>query len=227
MLKSNEIIGVTESITDFTFENVLYKSNSNTKAKINNSNVVLNIEQLLPNEIALGKLDGALIKTFIFDYKKSAEIYEVSSGILSKVTVANGNFFFDVIPRIKTLNANVCNYYSRTCRANFCDKNCNLDKKNFSYEGEVTMFEQNKIHSDLFSQYENGFFNAAFIEINNIKYKVDIHKNNYVRIKFFNHNIISKGLKFLIYLECDKEFNTCKNKYNNALNFRGEPFLKN
>ncbi len=225
ILSSNETIGVTENITDITYDGILYKSNSNQKLALD-SYTFLNIEQILPSDVALGKLDGALIKIFFFDYNKNIEVFEVNSGILSKVTIIDGKFFFNIIPTIKTLNGLACNYYSRTCRANFCDKKCGIDINNFTYEGEIMHLDGNKIFSKIFSDFENGYFSGATLELGNNKYKIDSHNNDYAYIKCFNQNKTTNHLKFKIFLDCDKEFTTCSNKYNNALNFQGEPALK-
>ncbi|WP_353285542.1 phage BR0599 family protein [Wolbachia endosymbiont (group B) of Agrotis puta] len=39
------------------------------------------------------------------------------------------------------------------------------------------------------------------------------------------HIKISTGDKYSILAGCDKAFLTCKNKFNNTVNFRGEPYI--
>lgn len=119
--------------------------------------------------------------------------------------------------------------YSKTCRAKFGDNKCKIDLKKFEVELQVKKIEKNilLVHE---IKYENQYFKGGEIifllkdnrQINNI---VLSQIGNVLTIKedFLEIQGNLKGVK--ITPACDKKFITCCKKYDNALNFRGEPFI--
>ena len=60
---------------------------------------------------------------------------------------------------------------------------------------------------------------------NGITTEVKKSVNNYIGLKFKFPFDINVGDQFEITAGCNKEFSTCCSKFNNAINFRGEPNL--
>jgi len=51
------------------------------------------------------------------------------------------------------------------------------------------------------------------------------HRNKVVTLFTSPPYQISVGDKYSILAGCDKTFSTCKNKFHNTVNFRGEPYV--
>ncbi|RYE05667.1 MAG: DUF2163 domain-containing protein [Rickettsiaceae bacterium] len=123
-------------------------------------------------------------------------------------------------------NRNIINNFSRTCRAKFGDTKCKIDKQLYSYEYAVANITSQSIEVIGVTQ-EEGYFKKGFIHIVDSHFKANIlsFRNNI----FFTDQVIGDELKnkerVILIAGCDKEFITCCNKFNNAINFRGEPHI--
>jgi uncharacterized phage protein (TIGR02218 family) len=113
--------------------------------------------------------------------------------------------------------------YSRTCRAEFGGDKCRVDKSLYTTTAKVESINGHIITLAECDK-ENGYYDAGEIIFEN---------DLIVRILTQNGKIIkcdkpiperledTKTLKIMA--GCDKKFTTCCNKFNNAINFRGEP----
>lgn len=130
------------------------------------------------------------------------------------------------IAKLANISAN--EFYSRNCRANFADKRCKCHEYEYTDKIDITSIKNNivKFHSN--TQRPNGYYNFGKIVIKSINFKAKIIKHQL--------NVIELDAKILYYessdnLEayltagCDKNIKTCIKKFNNAVNFRGEPFM--
>jgi len=126
------------------------------------------------------------------------------------------------------LKKNIVDYYSKTCRTSFASPKCGVDIKNYtdiikvtSIEGNIIVFEDNNNKPD-------GYYTYGFLYIESLDYKSRIlkHRLNILELSD-NIKIVSlAGIgKIFVTSGCDKQFHTCCNKFNNAINFRGEPFI--
>lgn len=123
-------------------------------------------------------------------------------------------------------NQTVVNVFSKTCRTNFGDSKCKIDKKLFSRSYDIIQMgvrtiEVPKIHE------ETGYFICGDAHIAGTAFNAKIlnSRDNIIYID----RIIPDNLKnirtVILTAGCDKKFITCCNKFNNAVNFRGEPFI--
>ncbi len=128
----------------------------------------------------------------------------------------------------KLANISVNEFYSRNCRANFADKRCKCYEYQYTDKVNIITIKNNivKFHSN--TKRSNGYYNFGEIVIKSINFKAKIIKHQL--------NVIELDAKILYYessdnLEayltagCDKTIKTCIEKFNNAVNFRGEPFI--
>lgn len=126
-------------------------------------------------------------------------------------------------------------YYSAQCRADLGDAKCGRSLADITGTGTVTSVDTaSKFKAELDSDYLNGFFsfgvltwltgaNTGFsIEIIN-QYAYDV-TNDYIFMSLAMPYDVEVGDTFEIVAGCDKRLATCISKFNNAANFRGEPF---
>ncbi|MGV2432257.1 MAG UNVERIFIED_CONTAM: phage BR0599 family protein [Rickettsiaceae bacterium] len=100
--------------------------------------------------------------------------------------------------------------------------NCSVNLEDYSFTSKISHFDGNKIWiTDTIKsniEYENIVFNNNLIsKIADYYHKVIILDAPVSDIKI--------GEIVILRPRCDKNFETCCNKYDNAVNFRGEPFI--
>lgn len=169
-------------------------------------------------------LVGSSIKIIIFEYGKANELVtyictkQISEGLEFKLVCE---------PEIIKLNQSLLPVFSKTCRANFCDKDCKLDINNFKTEISVVKIEGNSLFCTDLSKHKNNYFSGGklFVESNNRQYEYDIKSHYANKIELLHvHNLNIKDIsKFYLAPTCDKKIRTCCYSFNNTVNFRGEP----
>lgn len=102
-----------------------------------------------------------------------------------------------------------------------------IDYNSIYYPGDYFIVPDSATTSDNHFKYGK----VKWLSGNNKGYEMEVYSDTFVdperNIKLFlptDLNIIS-GDKFYIYPGCDKSLETCKNKFNNVINYRGEPYL--
>ncbi len=61
----------------------------------------------------------------------------------------------------------------------------------------------------------------------NINFRIIAHYNNQITLEEEVYEDLLKHKEVSLEPACDKNFRTCCNKFNNAVNFRGEPTITN
>lgn len=118
---------------------------------------------------------------------------------------------------------------SKTCRARFGDKLCRKDLSALTYTDSVTSSASNtEFYSSGLSVYSNDTFNNGIVTFNTgnnagLSQRVLFSSSGNITLQFPTIMAISAGDTFTIVAGCDKTLLTCRDKYNNVLNFQGEP----
>jgi uncharacterized phage protein (TIGR02218 family) len=125
---------------------------------------------------------------------------------------------------------NFTEMYSPTCRAEFCDSRCSLDIADFTDSGTVTAvagihtFNASGIGADL-NQYALGYVTWVTGPNEGRRTEVQSSGGTQVRLLIKPPFQIEVGHTFTISQGCDKTIVTCEERYDNKVNFRGEPYV--
>lgn len=191
---------------------------------------------------------GGITKTTnILDAKIriSLYIFENSQYILRNLVILKCNniimrdldFVLTLHPETIKYEKSVVKIFSKLCRANFLDKNCGVQASEVTRHTRVEIVDNMRISCDL-KENDHDYFIGGFAIFNAdnqiFKYRIistEIrHKEQEGAVTIFVlEQHIDKNCRTLNYINlipaCDKNFLTCCKKFNNAVNFRGEPFL--
>lgn len=144
------------------------------------------------------------------------------------------DFIMRLEPETVKYNQNIMQVISKDCRTEFGSKFCMIDRSDYSFIYELKNINLNKIELISMDK-EDGYFNFGDIiiqyEEKKWQSKITRHLGRIIettqRLPYFFKKILQQNIIFSvnIIVGCDKKFTTCCNKFNNAINFRGEPFL--
>lgn len=121
----------------------------------------------------------------------------------------------------KILNSSLVDFFSKDCRANFGDYKCKIDKNLFTKICTITRINSNIIYIN--SDIEEGYYDngEAFFDDRNDIFKIKKNGKNYIILD----REICECDRINIIPTCNKTLSNCAKKFNNAINFRGEPFV--
>ncbi|ETO91084.1 MAG: phage conserved hypothetical BR0599 family protein [Candidatus Xenolissoclinum pacificiensis L6] len=181
-------------------------------------------------DLISGKYDNCKIEIFRFDHQTKTHYI---SGFIDSIIIEKGKFTAEIKSLSTVLDRSMTVRFSRKCRANFCDSKCKLQLSDYQIKGLVkqvidpyTIFSDTEISKPL-NYFTHGIL--EFISGNNKGITKEIVYSNHNTIQIlipYNQKIVIND-EYIITAGCDKKITTCANKFQNTINFRGEPFIPN
>ncbi|PEQ14123.1 hypothetical protein B2G71_00420 [Novosphingobium sp. PC22D] len=189
----------------------------------------LSHDSIAPADLAAGRFDGALIRIGLVDWE-SLERTILYSGTIGEVAEEDGSFSAELVSRKVELRRDTTPRTSPTCRALFCAPGCNLDPVRFTLDRTVLSFDaaENAVEvSDIEpADYLGG----------TLRWLDGPHVGQTSRIARLTaggglvlaepvDTEVPPGLRVRLREGCDHTIATCGDRFGNAVNFQGEPFL--
>jgi uncharacterized phage protein (TIGR02218 family) len=183
---------------------------------------------LSERDLAAGRWDGARVSLVAVDWTlPDGEQLALVGGVLGPVTIKDGAFAAELVGAAEALSAPVCPDTSPECRAELGDRQCRVDlagrRENFVLtlvEGERLTFDRAVDERFLFGEAcvldgENGGWRSRVIAI----------VGNEAVVRDVPAFAMPAGVRVRLTEGCDKRVETCRVRFANSVNFRGEPHL--
>lgn len=198
---------------------------------------ILESDSITDEDVRAGKYDGASIKAFMAvptdaDFLTYGQIL-LPGAYMGEVKLQNGVYVAELRGLTYALTQSFIEVYTPTCRADFCDARCTLNPASFTVNGHITsVISANQQFTASVGPVAGTNFQfgvVTFTSGRNSGYAVEIETfdgtlgtiTTYLPVPFALH----VNDQVSIISGCDKTINTCTSIYNNAINFRGEPFI--
>lgn len=241
------VLGFTDLDKDITIDALLYQAASGfTPSAIENSASMsvdnLEVEGMLSasaisdDDILAGIYDFAEIEIFLVNYMDLTQgKMSLRTGWLGEVAMSKHYFVAEVRGLMQRLSSSMGNLFSASCRASLGDNACKVDLAAHSITGSVTtggnghMFEDSNV-DDVDGLYDAGV--VTFITGANAGLSMEIkhYRLNGSGVGVFTMTLpfastILPGDQYRVHKGCDKSLKICHERFNNVLNFRGEPLV--
>ena len=168
-------------------------------------------------------LNNAIVKIIIYSNGIFEHFITYYCTLYTKYDLS---FKMHLKPETIKYNQAVINRYSKTCRANFGDDKCKIDTDLYAgiYKIKEILKESLRIEG---LDKENGYYNGGKIIFgdNRFSSKVLSSFGDLVILEDIIPDYVKDAREIKIISGCNKNFITCCNKFNNAINFRGEPLI--
>jgi|CXWL01.1.fsa_nt_gi uncharacterized phage protein (TIGR02218 family) len=182
-------------------------------------------------DILAGKYNGADYKIFIVDFTQP-DLWQVTltTGLLGELKIEGEQFTTELRSLSQKLNKVIGEYYSPGCRAQLYDARCTVNPAAFSYSGVVETVTDNASFTGTPTKAADFFKYGRVLWLTgaNAGLVSEIKTSGAAKeiVLFIDANApIAIGDTYTIREGCDKNFQTCKTKFSNHLNFRGEPHI--
>jgi len=141
------------------------------------------------------------------------------------------SFVIHLGPETVKYNKSLLKVFSKTCRANFGDSQCRVNKNHYSAIYEISSIIGRSL-SVTNCDKEDGYFNGGSAvfkfgnEINQFESIISNHFEKNIELQTMVPATFVSDCKYVTLTRgCDKKFISCCNKFNNGVNFRGEPSI--
>lgn len=189
----------------------------------------LDDETIRAEDLAAGRFDGARVEMGVVDWE-TLEREVLYAGTITTVTQDAGRFSAELASVKSILLRQPIPQTSPTCRAAFCGEGCNLSPASFTHEATIATVDRTNAKLSLagapgaekvldgtisFLDGRSAGQDFAVAAIEGGKIILDRH---------FGEDVVS-GTQVIVREGCDHRWETCRTRFANAVNFRGEPFL--
>jgi uncharacterized phage protein (TIGR02218 family) len=236
------VLGLTEHDQDLFFEEVTYSSAAGYRSTALQTSHQLavgtvEIEGILhaagvaQQEIVAGLFDNAHIEIFEVNYADLSQGKLVLlCGYWGETQLQGQRFITEFRSTAQNLQQPVGECYSPTCRAQLGDARCSVDLNFFTHPGSVTaVISATEIMAADLTQADHYFTGGHLLwesGANRAIPSVILSFQAGGRVVFERPPYsVKDGDSIVATAGCNKRLVTCRAKFNNVVNFRGEPFV--
>lgn len=188
-------------------------------------------DRITANDISSGLYDNAKIRIFICDYEHLQNRFILREGRIGKITSGKIAFKAEIRGLMDAYQQRAGNVYQRKCRASLGDSRCQYPVSSDVAVGEVvsvrddgSIFTNISRADDFFTygiiMFESGLNNGTSYEI-----EQSLASNGQIRLFSPPDHEVVVGDRVRIVPGCDGSPATCKRRFHNMVNFRGEPYI--
>jgi len=180
-------------------------------------------------DLQAGRFDGALVVVGLVDWEAMEHqplyrgaigtVSQEMQGFVAQLESSKAELARDPIPRT-----------SPTCRAEFCGRECALSPARFSHEATLLAhdLDSNLIH--LATTLDPGLLLGGHLRWIEGPYAglgmtIIGRSGSFLMLDYPLDQALTSGLRVSLREGCDHTLATCAERFANAVNFRGEPFL--
>lgn len=180
-------------------------------------------------DLAAGRWDAARLEIFLFDWNNpEAGKRLLAAGELGAVSYSKQAFEAEILGLTTLLDRPVVPQTSPSCRASFCDADCGLNRSRFTHTRTVASTNSDRISlTPVIAANKFSFGNIRWLNGANcgLKHEVVGNGTNIVILDRPPHSVVEIGATVELFEGCDKQLETCAVRFDNTINFRGEPHL--
>lgn len=193
-------------------------------------------------DIAAGLFDGATVDVFLVNWASIADgqAYLCQGWVLGNIEIRDNVAQAEVRGLAQHLGQNLVELYSPGCRAELGDSRCGVDfgsGSSYIEIGTVSAVTDRQIFVDSSRDEASDVFAFGLLTWTGGESNGGLNTGFTMEVAGFNTSTktftlfmkmpydITVGDTYQVRWGCDKSSATCKTKFNNLVNFRGEPFV--
>lgn len=187
----------------------------------------LNTGFLRDEDLKLGRWDHARVTLRAADWESPEQNAELSVGQFDEVELHDGNFTVEVAGAAPLLQRAVCPATSPECRASLGDKQCRVDLAPLRLRASITGTRGSWLDLDSATGSDFQFGSLRFLggSLSGLTQTIVDTADRSVRVRDDLSSKLSVGTGVQLLQGCDKRPDTCRTRFRNMMNFRGEPHV--
>lgn len=188
----------------------------------------LSHDAIRESDLSAGLFDQAAIEVGIVDWE-SLENSTLYSGTLGRITDDRSGFSGELRSAKRLLDQDLVPRTSPTCRAAFCGRGCGLSASRFTSRVSIDAIDLDlnrvRVSGILVDDYLDGQIRFLGGPQTGIAFAIVGADGDWLALDRPLSDGLVGGTPAELAQGCDHTLTTCSNRFNNAHNFRGEPFL--
>lgn len=180
-------------------------------------------------DMAAGRWDGAAVRLFAVDWSDPGQTLHLTRGMLGDVSIRDGAFSAELKGPTAMLERPVVEQTSPECRASLGDRRCRVDlaprtriARVVAVAGQVLTIDAEEPSPNAYGYGRIDWIDGANSGLSSLAAASD---GAAVTLREATALPIEVGTRLRISEGCDRSLATCRDRFANAANFRGEPYL--
>lgn len=197
----------------------------------------LSDDSLNENDLAAGRYDAAGVELWLVDWSEPDLRVLLAKGSLGEVRREGTVFAAEMRGLSQRLAEDSGRLFTATCSADLGDAHCTVDLGNAAFHGSGTVVAPSAVSAFTASGlggFDDGWFTAGKLSFTGganagLAMEVKHHGKSAGAVSFMLWQAMAQPIQagdtFTVTAGCDKRFATCRDRFNNAVNFRGFPHI--
>jgi uncharacterized phage protein (TIGR02218 family) len=182
-------------------------------------------------DLMAGLYDFAEVEVFQVNYNDlTQDRMMMRRGKLGEVRLQKDTFVAELRGLSELMQQHIGQLFSPSCRAILGDARCTVNLASFTFAGTVNTVTSSLIFASNALTQAAGYFTGGEVQWltganAGLRREIKEFANKQIVLALPMPYAIANGDTFNVIAGCDKLFPTCKAKFNNVANFRGEPHI--
>jgi uncharacterized phage protein (TIGR02218 family) len=193
----------------------------------------LTSDRITAADIEAGRYDGATLERWLVDWRNARLDCLIDTLVLGAITRRDGAFLVETRNALHALDAERGRLYQVACPAELGDAACGIDLSlpEFRVETSVEATDgRARIEASALATVADGHFARGTLRILSgpmagIATPIRAHRGAIIDLWQGLPADLAAGTQIAVMAGCDKRFATCRDRFANALNFRGFPLI--
>jgi uncharacterized phage protein (TIGR02218 family) len=181
------------------------------------------------DDLRAGRWDGARVRVLAVDWSEPSDRVQLLRGEMGIVSLEEGRFTAELKGPGAALDRPVVEETSPYCRAELGDRRCRIDMAGRRSVARVVAIEGRQLTVDATEPVANGWGGGRLRWLtgaaSGLSSTVLSSAGSELQLADVSRVVGGSGDLVELVAGCDKRFASCRDRFANALNFRGEPHL--
>jgi uncharacterized phage protein (TIGR02218 family) len=194
---------------------------------------LLTSARIKATEIEAGLFDGAQIEAFLVDWEAPALDFLLDAASFGEIRRLDDRFVAETRDAFASWDAPRGRLYGAACSARFGDASCGLNAASVANSDTVTItrvLDARRFEASAAASRASGFFalgqaRATSGANSGFSARIEAHEGAGITLALAPATPLAVGDTLTLTAGCDKRFATCRDRFANALNFRGFPYI--
>lgn len=190
-------------------------------------------DSITEDDLRAGRWDYAAFRIFQINWSDLSQGDKKDrAGHLGEVTVHRQTFMAELLGLMDAYSTSVGEITTPACRANLGDARCQVDVVPFTVTGTIaTAAADFFTMTDAARTEANNYFNEGVITFtsgsnNGLSYEIKSSTAAGTLVTKMPMAYNAAGATYSLVAGCDRRLETCRDRFANVVNFRGEPWLR-
>lgn len=238
-----QVFGFTDNSRDVLYSGTLYEarsghtpSNVRTTSTLGVDNLdvqtVLDSQAITEDDIRAGLWDFAEVEIMLVNYLALSDGHmTLRRGWIGNVQTGTTSFIAELRGMMQPLQQVIGRVYAPACDAQFGDARCSISAALHTVTGSVSSVSSTHVFTDTGRTETDGHFAGGLITWtsgNNAGYRMEVKTSTapgVITLQQPMPNPLTVADAYSLVAGCDKKLSTCRDRFANAINFRGFPHV--